>query len=54
MGLEMDRMTKRFEHYLGELVPFIKDTTTGKRYPFLSLSNEDIVTLTKLLNEVEE
>ena len=47
-------MTKRFEHYLGEIVPFIKDTTTGKRYPFLSLCDKDIVTLTKLLNEVLE
>ena len=54
MGLEMDRMTKRFEYHFGTIVPFIKDTTTGKRYPFLSLCDKDIVTLTKLLNEVLE
>ena len=47
-------MTKRFEHHLGEIVPFIRDNNTGKRYPFLSICDKDIVTLTKLLNEVLE
>lgn len=45
---------KRFKHYLGAVIPYIKDKKTGKKYPFLSLCDRDIVVLMELLNDVIE